>query len=716
MNRGLLPLRKNCEGYFFNDKGEILAKEDNGLIIFPGGGIDNENVKTGMIRETLEETGFNVKIVGSLGQLKTVWGDTWAKTEKQKARYLKYKGDNMYFFFGKVLSCSSVEEVEDYWEGSKFMELKEVISKINSSSPFASDVKEYREQQLTFLNGFLDEDKLAILGGKKVVTRIHSHYSWPIISKRTEEAVKKQLYSNISIYDRSGIIEELEDKFCKIYGVKHALLTNSGTSALHSLFVAANLKEGDEVICPAYTFHATITPLFFTGAIPVLADCNADGNIDPLEIKKKISSKTKAIIITHMWGVPCDMDAIVKIAKENNLLLLEDCSHAHFAKYKGRFVGTFGDAAAFSIQGPKTVTGGEGGCLITNNDEVFHRALLLGHYNKRCKNEIPKDSEYYKYAVTGMGLKFRIHPIAAAIVYEQLESVEELVETRRIIASRLVEGLKGLKGIAIPDFEDKAPSWYAFTIQYVSAELDGLPFDTFYDALLAEGCCELDHPGSTGALNLLPLLQQPEKLFPNYDGKLNYTWGDMPHAESFYKNALKIPVWHDLDDLELVEEYIRAFRKVIKSHKALLKPKMLDETITELIKVSEEEGIQKLVVGAVIKREGKFLLLHRPSSDFMGGIYELPSGNLNPGEGLKEGTVREVKEETGLDVQDFKSYVGSFDYVSGSGKSVRQFNFLVEVSEGPVVLTEHDASCWATKDSAEYNRITSEVRNILEGC
>src|SRR3989344_9689211 len=133
------------------------------------------------------------------------------------------------------------------------------------------------------------KSKLAINGGEKTVNIDRPHYVWPPITERTRKAVLRQLEESISIYDRSGIIKRLEDNFAQYHGKKHALLTNSGTSALHSMYVGADLKDEDEVICPAYTFYASVTPLFFTGAIPVLADSRDNGNIDPKDIERKIT-------------------------------------------------------------------------------------------------------------------------------------------------------------------------------------------------------------------------------------------------------------------------------------------------------------------------------------------------------------------------------------------------------------------------------------------
>src|SRR3989344_5332340 len=152
---------------------------------------------------------------------------------------------------------------------------------------------------------------LAILGGKKNINKKAPHFIWPPISKKIEKAVVKQLYKTISIYDRSGIFQEFENAFSKYHGKKYALLCSSGTLAIHSMFVSANFKEGDEVICPVYTFFATVTPLLFTGAKPVFCDSDVNGNIDPKEIEKKITPRTKGVIVTHMWGIPCQMDEIV---------------------------------------------------------------------------------------------------------------------------------------------------------------------------------------------------------------------------------------------------------------------------------------------------------------------------------------------------------------------------------------------------------------------
>jgi perosamine synthetase len=411
---------------------------------------------------------------------------------------------------------------------------------------------------------------LAILGGEPTLSREAARFVWPPVDDGLRQAVMAQLDESISIYNRSGVIQRLEDQLSAYHAGRRALLTCTGTAALHSLFVAAELS-GHEVVCPAYTFFATCTPLFSVGAIPVLADCREDGNIDPTDVERRITRNTKAILVTHMWGLPCDMGPLAEIARRRGLLLLEDGSHAHGATYRGGVVGTLGDAAAFSLQGQKTLTGGEGGFLLTRHDELFYRALLFGQYNNRCKDEIPKDHPLSAYAVTGMGLKLRIHPLAAAIAEHGLANLDEVLAGRRRMAARMSAALSDLPGIEVPHVPDGVcPSWYGYMLRYRSDQLGGLSRERFHAAVQAEGCVELDMPGSTRPLNLHALFQDPVKLFPNYAGSIRYRPGDFPVAERYHETTLKLPVWHRLNDERTVDLYGCAIRKVVEHYRDLL--------------------------------------------------------------------------------------------------------------------------------------------------
>ncbi|MGY1982930.1 DegT/DnrJ/EryC1/StrS family aminotransferase [Nocardia gipuzkoensis] len=408
---------------------------------------------------------------------------------------------------------------------------------------------------------------LAQLGGPPVITEAAPHFSWPPLTDATSIAILDQLDEGISIYDRSGVIARLEDALQHYFGARYAVLTSSGTAALYSMYAACGIGPGDEVIVPAYTFFATATPLLHLGVTPVLADCDASGNLDPVDLPRRITKRTKAIVVTHMWGMPAQVQRLRTLADAHGLLLLEDASHAHGASIGEQKIGTFGQAAAFSMNGPKPLSAGEGGFILTDDEDVYHRVLLHGQYNKRCRNEIPAHSDLSRYAVTGMGLKHRIHPLAAAIALEQLAHLDDYLTGRQRIAEYIHDELRREPGLTITWHEPHTrPAWYGLTILYDSKFFDDVAVERFHAALQAEGCREFDRPGSTCPLNLLPLFQKPGPLFPAFTGKLAYAPGDYPRAEALHHATLKLPVWHRDEDLPLVDRYIEALHKVITHH------------------------------------------------------------------------------------------------------------------------------------------------------
>ncbi|MEV7117499.1 DegT/DnrJ/EryC1/StrS family aminotransferase [Kitasatospora griseola] len=413
---------------------------------------------------------------------------------------------------------------------------------------------------------------LALLGGKAVVTAAGPHFTWPPIDDTTRARVAAQLDTAISIPGRYGVVADLEDGLQEYFGVRHAITTSSGTAALHAVYWASGIRPGDEVIVPAWTFHATASPLFSLRAVPVLCETGPDGNIDPTRIEELITPRTRAIMVTHLWGRPADMSAVVRVADTHRLVVLEDGSHAHGASITGQKVGTFGLASAFSLNGPKPLSGGEGGFVLTDNDETYYRTLAFAHYNKRAGNEIPGGHPLARYAVTGVGLKLRIHPLAAALAHDQLGRLDGYLAGRAEIARYLTRRLSGVPGleVAAPP-EGAVPSWYGLTATYRPDELGGLPVERFHRALIAEGATEYDRPGSTCPMNLLPLYQQPHLLFPGHPhSHRRYRGGEFPVAEHVHAHTIKLPVWHREQDLELAEQYVRAAVKISDHHKELL--------------------------------------------------------------------------------------------------------------------------------------------------
>ncbi|MCS0635055.1 aminotransferase class I/II-fold pyridoxal phosphate-dependent enzyme [Streptomyces sp. LP05-1] len=413
---------------------------------------------------------------------------------------------------------------------------------------------------------------LALLGGEPVVTAAGPHFSWPPIDDATRARVTTQLESAVSIPSRSGIVADLEDGLQEYFGVRHAITTSSGTAALHAMYAAARVDAGDEVIVPAWTFHATASPLFHLRAVPVLCETSPDGNIDPACAEELITPRTRALMATHLWGRPADTHALAAVAGAHGVSLLEDGSHAHGASVHGRKIGTFGLASAFSLNGPKPLSGGEGGFVLTDDDDTYYRVLTFAHYNKRCRSEIPKSHPLARYAVTGSGLKLRIHPLAAALAFDQLHRLDGYLAGRAEIARFLADHLAGVPGLEVmPVPEGVIASWYGLTLTYHPERLGGLSIERFHQALAAEGAVEFDRPGSTRPLHELPLYQHPGSLFPGHPRHhRQYRAGSFPVAEHAHRHTIKLPVWHREQDLALAEQYVRAAAKVSDHHQELL--------------------------------------------------------------------------------------------------------------------------------------------------
>ncbi|KAL8714453.1 MAG: hypothetical protein Q9220_001786 [cf. Caloplaca sp. 1 TL-2023] len=399
---------------------------------------------------------------------------------------------------------------------------------------------------------------------------------WPIINTAVEKAVLAQLHEDISIYNNGGIFQTLETEFKVFHNVpnSYALLHNSGTNALQALYFAAGFKPGDEVIFPVYTFHATCSPAMHFGIKPIFCDANLDGNISPFAIAAALTKHTKAIFVTHMWGIPSDMHAIGSLLKEwPQVLLFEDCSHAHGATINGQPVGTFGDGAGWSLQGQKIVTGGEGGITVTKHAEFHYRMLIWGHYNKRCKTEIPADHQLRQFALTGAGVKNRAHPLAVAIALEQLRQLPDFHLRKTQYATQMIIQLARIPFLELPTMVagKSEPAWYAFVMRFKAEKAPpGLTREVFVDALHAKGLVDVDIPRSTGLLHREPLLTKPWELFPH----LYQTDDDIDRsktfeeAQGFYDEAIKLPVFATAADQAAVDRYVSTILQIAKAWRA----------------------------------------------------------------------------------------------------------------------------------------------------
>ncbi|MFX1287012.1 MAG: DegT/DnrJ/EryC1/StrS family aminotransferase [Promethearchaeota archaeon] len=218
----------------------------------------------------------------------------------------------------------------------------------------------------------------------------------------------------------------LEQDFAKYTKARYALAVNSGTSALLTALWALKIGPGDEVIVPGYTFIASITSIIFARAIPILAEVNDTLTLDPQDVKKKITSRTKAIMLVHMLGNPGQLDEFTKIVEENNLILIEDCAQAFGATYRGKSVGTYGKMGAFSLNVYKTITAGDGGMVITDDDDLYKRAFAI-----HDQGHLPLRQGVEQGNRTVLGINFRMNELTAAVAGAQLKKIDYIKEKLR---------------------------------------------------------------------------------------------------------------------------------------------------------------------------------------------------------------------------------------------------------------------------------------------
>lgn len=408
---------------------------------------------------------------------------------------------------------------------------------------------------------------LAIYGGKREVSYASPHEIWPPIATRGElREISKQRNTDIGIRGRTGPIKEFEENFLEFlnHELDYAVSFNSGTSALLAAYFALGIEDGDEIIGPALTYHAALSPVFFLKGNVRLADIDPKSRcIDPVSIERLIGPRTKGIVVVHQWGHPADMDAIMAIAKRHNLFVLEDCSHAHGSSYKGRLCGTFGDAAVFSLQTNKAIFAGEGGIFVTNNQRLYERATLLGHYRDRSRDEVNTE-DHNKYWVTGFGLKLRMSPFNAIVAKHSLARFPKLKRGRHKCLNYFNDQIKKisfLEPVYIASEVDMG-AWYGFKPLYIKEKLNNLPKHRLIDVLRAEGV-EVSDP-SGPVLSTLPLYsEEVDMMFKRRGPKTINPETQTPCAFWVEERALSLPTFSNWRrDKKIIDSYIRAFKKV----------------------------------------------------------------------------------------------------------------------------------------------------------
>ena len=428
-------------------------------------------------------------------------------------------------------------------------------------------------------------NKLALLGGEKAVkSNLDIIFKWPIVTEEHEQAVLKVLRAG----QMSGleVTKEFEKKYAQALGRKYALAYHNGTAAILGALYGLGVGVGDEVIAPALTYWATIAQAYTLGATPVFADVDPDTIcIDPNDIEHRITPRTKVIVVVHYAGMPADMDAIMQTAKKHHLKVLEDCSHAHGALYKGKEIGTFGDVAAFSLMSGKSLPIGEAGIFFTDDRRVYEKALLFGHYIRH--GEITLE-EFKPFVGMPCGaFKHRMHQLSSAFGLVQLKLYpKQMAEIDRAMNyfCDLLEGTAGIRPIrpqkgtpqdALRRNTTKG-GWYYPLFKYVTEELGGLSLARFAEAVRVEG--SICNPGCNKPLHQHPLFTsmdvyghgRPTRIaYLDKDVKIEQYIEELPVSENIYRCTFEVP-WFKHYRPEVIGEHVNAYKKVVENYQQLL--------------------------------------------------------------------------------------------------------------------------------------------------
>lgn len=360
------------------------------------------------------------------------------------------------------------------------------------------------------------------------------NYKFPVYQpslKGNEKNYVDDCLDSTWISSKGKYVNLFEESFSKFTSIKHSAVVSNGTVALHLALLALGIGEGDEVIVPTFTYIASVNAITYANAKPVFVDSDPDTwQIDPSKIREKISKKTKAIMAVHIYGHPCEMNEINKIAKEKNLLVVEDCAEAIGTYYSKKHAGNFGDIATFSFFGNKTITTGEGGMVCTNNQKLHDLVVRLKGQG------LAKGKEYFHDII---GYNYRMTNVCAALGLAQLERINEILKEKDRIISEYIKNLKGIPVSYHQEVGNVKNSYWMFTI-LASSENER---DKLRQYLSENG------------IETRPTFH-PVHTMPMYLEKTKY-----PVAEDLGKRGINLPSYPDLtnEDIKFITSKISSF-------------------------------------------------------------------------------------------------------------------------------------------------------------
>lgn len=390
-----------------------------------------------------------------------------------------------------------------------------------------------------------------------VVTLPHEPITqWPRFTTTDEEAVLRVLRDgNVSTHP---VIKELEADFRQFSGRSYALAHCNGTAALFAAFHSLGLEPGDEILVPSATFWASVLPMVWFGLVPIFCESEIETlGICPIDAEARITDRTRAIVIVHMWGLPCKVAAIQALAKKRGLKVIEDASHAHGASVDGVPCGRWGDASVFSLQGDKLVPAGEGGIFLTDDETLFERAICLGDITRI----LHLDSAQRRFAATSFGLKTRIAPLSAALGQAMLARLPESNAIRNCNHLALSEELEALGFDTFLPTDGVQRVYFEFIIRHRDPAFDSKQLV----AMLQQMGCKVGVPR-------YPLLHQQPFFTEGHAAQVgrypvappSYEALPLPITESENLRLIRLPNFCHHDAAPLIAQYVAAFRQAME--------------------------------------------------------------------------------------------------------------------------------------------------------
>ena len=387
-------------------------------------------------------------------------------------------------------------------------------------------------------------EKPAIAGGTPVrETKLYYGHQYV---KAVEEVL-------ISDYLTCGPkVVALEKKLCELTGAKYAVAVSNGTAALHIAAMAAGVGEGDELVTTPITFAASANCALYCGGRPVFADIRPDTyNIDPDSVREKLTDRTKAVVAVDFTGQAVQLDELLALCHEEGVILIEDGAHAIGTRYKGKPVGSIADMTTFSFHPVKTVTGGEGGAVLTNREDLYEKLLLYRSHG------ITKDEAYYVNESHGawyheqidLGYNYRLTDIQCALILSQIDKLGQFAARRRAIVERYNAAFSQIPQLFVQQEIPESDTTRHLYILRIRPELLTIDRKFFFDAMAAENiCCNVHY---------IPVYWHP------YYQKLGYQKGICPNAEKLYEEMMSLPIYYSLTDQD-VDDVITAVTKIVE--------------------------------------------------------------------------------------------------------------------------------------------------------